>query len=170
MSAGAVLWARLVLFGLLACATLVVLSPPRPEHVPLATSLLPAAFAGALLFTVLHGRGARLALPRLPVAVTVGRVAVMVALAVQEEVLWRRAVLGEALPASTVFALGVSTLGFALVHRVGRAKQVCTGATFGGVYVLSGSVVAASVTHAVFNLLVAATVDAARARAVASPA
>jgi membrane protease YdiL (CAAX protease family) len=165
------LWSRLALLTLLAVASLLVLSPPRPPHVALAASVPSAVLAGALVFAALNGRpGVKLARPALAPPVACARVAVFVVLAAGEESIWRRAVLGEGLRVSAGFALVVASLGFALLHRSARPAQVATGAAFGGVYLATGSLLAATCTHVVYNLLVAASADGARSRAAPTPA
>jgi membrane protease YdiL (CAAX protease family) len=82
--------------------------------------------------------------------------------AANEEVVWRRVVLGELLPAGSMPALALSALGFALVHHRSRALHLGTGAAFGGVYLATGALAASIAAHWAYNLLVASLVERAR--------
>ncbi len=126
------------------------LAPPRPARsVPAAVALLPGVLAAGALFAA----GVRRR-PRRPVGVGVG--AFLLLGAANEEVIWRRVVLGELLRLGAPAALAASSLAFALAHRRGRPFQLATGAVFGGLYLATGSLAASVVAHWTFNLLVAA--------------
>lgn len=82
-----------------------------------------------------------------------------------EELVWRLGALGSARPlAGPIAALSLSSLGFALAH-FGQAGTLSvrvhfvTGSVFGGVYLATGTLLAAVAAHATYNLLVAAAVE-----------
>jgi ABC-2 type transport system ATP-binding protein len=142
-------------------ALLLVLSPPRPDRrVP-----VPAAVAAGLVVGVLvsgavlrreqvdrrAGELARRTL-RLPKA----KVALLGLAAVNEELLWRRLVLGGILTVGVLAALAVSTLGFALAHRARPALHVGTGAAFGCLYLATGALAAPVAGHWAYNTLLLA--------------
>src|SRR5829696_9268526 len=85
--------------------------------------------------------------------------------ALNEEVIWRRLVLGETLRGGAIAGVAVSTIAFALMHRVRRATHLVTGAVFGCTYVFTGSLAASVVAHWTYNVLVAAVLPRARAPA-----
>ncbi len=95
--------------------------------------------------------------------------ALLAAWAAAEELLWRGLVLGRAsesigVPAACVLSVG----GFALAHlphqgRRAVAVHLVTGSAFAAVYLATRSLVAAIVCHALYNILVAAAVEADRA-------
>jgi membrane protease YdiL (CAAX protease family) len=97
----------------------------------------------------------------------VGTQAFLALLATNEEIVWRRVVLGELLDTSVLAAIFVSTAGFAL-HRSRRRLQLGTGAVFGALYISTGALAASVAAHWAYNALVGALVD--RRRAVGSTA
>jgi membrane protease YdiL (CAAX protease family) len=81
-----------------------------------------------------------------------------------EEIVWRWLVLGGLAPVvGLVPAFLVSTVGFAIAHGVRRADVVAvhlaTGAAFGTVYVVTGHIEAAILTHALYNWLVLIAIE-----------
>ncbi len=72
--------------------------------------------------------------------------------AANEEVLWRRVMLGELLRSGVVAALAGSTLGFALAHRARPGLHLGTGLAFGGVYLATGALGASIAAHLTYNL------------------
>jgi membrane protease YdiL (CAAX protease family) len=71
-----------------------------------------------------------------------------------EETVWRRLVLGGlALQTGWPIALVGSSLAFAATHRFGRPSNLATGFAFGSVYLVTGTLVAPIVAHAVYNVL-----------------
>jgi membrane protease YdiL (CAAX protease family) len=153
-------WARAAVTTVLAVALLLAVSPARPEpRLPQAVALAAGAAAGVLLFV-----GAARRVPGLPSArrglpVLVARQGVLGLWAANEEILWRRIVLGELLPAGPLAAVAVSSLGFALAHRRRQVLHVSTGACFGGVYLATGSLGASVAAHWSYNVLVGALAD-----------
>jgi membrane protease YdiL (CAAX protease family) len=73
--------------------------------------------------------------------------------AVNEEVVWRRVVLGELLRFSPSAALAGSMLGFAVAHRARPGVHLLTGAAFGAVYLGTGALAASVAAHWTYNLL-----------------
>jgi ABC-2 type transport system ATP-binding protein len=81
-----------------------------------------------------------------------------------EEVFWRWLVLGGLAPVvGLVPAFLGSTVGFAIAHGIRRmdvvAVHLATGAAFGTVYVVTGHIEAAILTHAVYNWLVLVAIE-----------
>lgn len=122
-----------------------------------------------MLFAAVDRSMPRLARPRMPRGVGLARGGILLVLAVNEEAIWRRVVLGEGLAVSPGFALAASSVGFAFTHRTQRATHLVTGGVFGLVYLATGALLAAVATHVVYNLLVAAAVDVARTPAAPVP-
>jgi membrane protease YdiL (CAAX protease family) len=104
-------------------------------------------------------------LPVRPRARALARGAVIVPSACVEEFIWRLAALGGLRPLlGPVAALSLSSLGFALMHwRQAGAQSLrvhlVTGGAFGAAFLLTGTLAAAIVAHASYNLLVAAAVE-----------
>ncbi len=98
-----------------------------------------------------------------------GRVAFFGLWATNEEVLWRRVVLGELLSAGMASALAVSTVGFALAHRTRRLVHLGTGGLFASVYLVTGVLAASVAAHWVYNVLVGALLDRSQCEAEAVP-
>ena len=163
------LWARSGLF-LLAAGMLLATAPVTVEaRARWPVSLAVAAAAAAALFCALAGR-----LPPRPRvsrarAWPLGtRVLLLTARSAGEEVVWRWVILGSLAPAiGWPCALAASTIGFALAHAGwqgarGVAVHLLTGATFGAVFLATGSLTAAVVAHVAYNALVALAVEAER--------
>lgn len=152
------------LLAVTACTWFVLaglLSPPHPgRRVPAPAGAVAGLAAGMLTSAVVlrRERVTRRApelvarVLRLPGA----KVAFLALGAVNEELLWRRLVLGGILPAGAVAALAVSTLGFALAHRARPALHLGTGATFGGLYLATGVLAAPVAAHWAYNTLLLA--------------
>jgi len=157
------LWIRVVALSAIAWTTVVVPVPTPPVTLPSAAAIAVGCTAGIVLFAVIARRTPRLAGIGRPVPVAVATRAFLGLWAVNEELVWRRFMLGEALRGGMVAALAASTIGFAVVHRARRRTHLLTGATFGGLYVASGSLGAAIAAHWTYNALVAAEVERARA-------
>jgi membrane protease YdiL (CAAX protease family) len=138
---------------LLSIVLVVVLSPPRPVfRTPVSLAVALGLIAGMLLFVSVTRRTPGVRVPgRLPVTV-IGCLVLCLA-AANEEVLWRRVVLGELLRAGPVPALVGSTLGFALAHRARPGLHLGTGAVFGGIYLATGVLAASISAHGVYNFL-----------------
>jgi membrane protease YdiL (CAAX protease family) len=158
--------ARALLLRLVACAlvvALVIWSPvafPQPR-LGLGEAVVAGTGAGALLFAALARRVPPVLRGAVARSVAFAAPAVVIG-AAGEEIVWRYAVLGGfRLVVGAAGAVALSTVAFAAAH-VGRAPprllwvHGLTGATFGGVYVLSGRLEAAIAAHALYNLLVVA--------------
>jgi len=132
---------------------LLVLAPTPPPRAPLSfSSAAPLGIAvGAALYGVLARRRPRLLFT--PVA------GVVAAVGVSEEAIWRAFALGRVAPvAGAVAAVAVTSAAFAATHvpllRLrGAAVQVLTGATFGALFVATGSLLACAVAHATYNVV-----------------
>ena len=148
------LWVRLVLGCVVAVALLVAVSPPVPSlRLPVVAAVALGAAAGLLLYVTVFRQ-----LPVLPSRAAPFPLALAAALflglaAVNEEIVWRRVVLGELLLVSPGAALAGSTLAFALAHRARPGLHLLTGAVFGSVYVATGALAAAVAAHWTYNLL-----------------
>jgi membrane protease YdiL (CAAX protease family) len=127
-----------------------------------AFSLLWGAAAGVILYLA----SARLALPprgaftsRVPSLLVKSALAAAVAWA--EETLWRGAIFGLLEPRGVALALGLTTVCFAAAHVFGQGwpafvPHLLTGLTFGALYLVTGSLAAAILAHAVYNIFVVA--------------
>ncbi len=147
---GRSLWARFTLATGLSVLLLVTLSPPRPElRIPLLPATGVGVGAGVILYATIEKRR-----PFLPALLpdTVARLGFLALAAANEEVLWRRVVLGELLRSGVVAALAGSTLGFALAHRARPGLHLGTGLAFGGVYLATGALGASIAAHLTYNL------------------
>jgi membrane protease YdiL (CAAX protease family) len=133
---------------------------PRTD---VATATVLAVVAGLAVFAVLARRCLPPPLTRRPVACGVALALPAVLLgAIEEEAVWRYAAFAALQPELGAAAtLALSTAGFALVHvralgvRALRS-HLLTGVVFGGVYLATGRISAAILTHAVYNVLVVA--------------
>jgi membrane protease YdiL (CAAX protease family) len=153
-------WMRIAVSTAVAAATLVIADPPRPEtrlDWPLAMPV--GAAAGTALFAgvVRRVRPVRAA-PTSPATL-----AFLALFALNEEVIWRRLVLGEALRGGAFAGVAASTIAFSMMHRVRRATHLATGLVFGCTYVFTGSLAASIVAHWTYNALVASVLPRASA-------
>lgn len=129
---------------------LAILTPPRPElRLPALTATTVGMAAGVILYAAVARRR-----PFLPVFApnAVARCGVLALAAANEEVLWRRVVLGELLHSGRGAALAGSTLGFALAHRARPALHLGTGVVFGSLYLATGGLLACIAAHLTYNL------------------
>jgi ABC-2 type transport system ATP-binding protein len=148
-----------------AAALVFVAVDPPLTRLPALPSLLASLGAACLIFLVLSGQAHLWRRParRRVAALTVKGVYLTMTSAA-EEVFWRWLVLGGLAPVvGLVPAFLASTVGFALAHGVRRADVVAvhlaTGAAFGTVYVVTGRIEAAILTHAVYNWLVVVAIE-----------
>ncbi len=154
---------RLGLATVLALVLLVALSPscPRLRFPFLAASTIGGA-AGVLLYVLVTRRRPVLpsAAARLPLVVV--SCALLGLAAANEEVVWRRVVLGELMRGGSVAAVLGSSLGFAVSHRARPGLHLGTGAVFGCVYVATGALAACIAAHWTYNLLLLWRTDRSR--------
>ncbi len=138
-----------------------LVSPSTPPTAAVATTVgipLGGVIGAALFLSLSRGRG-RLRGPR-PASVF-GAGLVVAATGAGEEAIWRGFALARLVPAAGVtVALAATTVGFAATHvpayrARGLRVHTVTGATFGVIFVATGSLCAAAVAHASYNLLVA---------------
>jgi ABC-2 type transport system ATP-binding protein len=135
---------------------LLAVAPTRPPRaaVPAPVALPLSVVAAAALFAVLagrsHGRFARASPFVLAAAIAVGA---------SEEVIWRGFALARLVPAVGLgAALALSSAAFGATHyptqRVrGVAVHLGTGLVFGGLFVLTGDLLAVAGSHAFYNVL-----------------
>jgi ABC-2 type transport system ATP-binding protein len=165
--------------SLVAAAAVLAVVPIAPPRAPVAWRLaLPAGLlAGIGVFAVVAWRWLPLRVPeRARRALVAAKVVYVGATSATEEVFWRWLMLGglaDMLGLAAAFV--VSTLSFAFAHATRVRSQafaihVATGATFGGVYVATGSLAAAIAAHATYNLLVLMGLEAQRPRSAVAPA
>jgi ABC-2 type transport system ATP-binding protein len=173
------LWSRTLTLGVVAAASSLVAAPRAPAtSVPAPLAVAVAVALGVGLFSALAQRRPVWSLPRGGLPRFAPRGAYLAASAAAEEVVWRRLLLAFlAVRYGWPAGLALTTVGFAVAHRrrqgrFGVAVHLVTGASFGGVFVATGSVAAAITAHAAYNLLVALAVEQhapARAAAAAEP-
>jgi membrane protease YdiL (CAAX protease family) len=153
-------WLRVGATTALAGASVVGLSPPHPE---LRTAPVAAAMGGAIvglvLFTAVARRRPQVPPATLPFSLLVARWALLGLLAANEELIWRRVLLGECLRVGVVAALAGSTFVFAVAHRARPGLHLCTGAIFGGLYVATGVLAASIAAHWTYNLLLSTVAE-----------
>jgi membrane protease YdiL (CAAX protease family) len=161
---GSELWTRVAITTALAWGSAVLIRPPTPSSsVSWPWALVGGCAVGTGLFVLVTRQ--------LSVGAHVSGAAHLFAAknvilglwAANEELLWRRLLLGEGLRVGASFALAVSTVGFAFAHRARRQTHLFTGAAFGATYLALGSLVAPIAAHWTYNALLAASVHRARA-------
>jgi membrane protease YdiL (CAAX protease family) len=150
----AVVWARLACTTAIAVSLAVVLAPPRP---PLRLPRVAATALGLAAGVALFAAAARRA-PALPRRSAAGQL-LLALCAANEELLWRRVLLGELLPLGPVAALALSSAAFAAAHRRAPLLHAATGSAFGGVYLATGFLGAAVAAHWAYNTLVGSLVQ-----------
>lgn len=156
MSPGLLLWLKVSAGTAIAVVGLLA-SPPMPRaHGLAALAPLEGAGAGLLLYVALVRTRPRAPLRVARVRIAVCKYIILGVLAANEEVVWRRVVLGELLRAGSLAAVAGSTLMFALAHRARPALHLGTGLTFGAVYAATGALAASVGAHWVYNSLLAA--------------
>jgi membrane protease YdiL (CAAX protease family) len=134
-------------------ALVMILAPACPaERVPGPLAGLAGVAAGIVLYVVSARRRPRLSRGRTGTTLA-ARQTVLGLWAINEELIWRRVLLGELLVAGPAVALCISSVGFALVHRA-RVRHLASGAVFGGLYLATGALIASIAAHWVYNALV----------------
>jgi ABC-2 type transport system ATP-binding protein len=153
---------------MLTLATAILFVPQVPDTVrraPILEALALAVCAATGLFVLLARRLPAAVLPtRARSRLLVERLLFLAAVSASEEVIWRWFVVGGLADAADAgAALVIGTVGFAGAHRWrGRrafAVHCATGATFGAVFLLTGSLLAAIVCHVAYNALVALAIE-----------
>jgi membrane protease YdiL (CAAX protease family) len=146
-------WIRLATVTALAVTLRLALSPPQP---PLRAATAAAVALGTAVGAVLFGVVARqrpsfanASSPRV-----VARQLFLGLCAANEEILWRRTLLGELLPMGAVAALVVSSASFAVAHHRSRLVHAGTGLVFGLLYLATGALAASIAAHWVYNACV----------------
>jgi ABC-2 type transport system ATP-binding protein len=165
--------ANLALRGLAwLCSIVVLLLVGLPSHdapVSLGLAAVPVGLlVGAALFAGLARspvRFGQLAPERAPAIVV--RSAYLSGRSAFEEVVWRGLLFASLLAAAGVGpALGLSTAAFALSHYRAQSWRMvvhlATGAAFGGLFYVSGSLLAAVAAHATYNVLIGLALEARR--------
>ena len=161
------LWLRLGsgIGGAAAALALVDVPPPAEPTVSLLAAVCLGLAAGLVLFAALAQQVPPLPTPK-PAGRWLIRLSFVVVWAAVEEIFWRWLALGlVAAAAGWPLALAGSSIAFAVVHRVGKASQLATGATFGVVYLATGRLLAAVAAHATYNLVLAEALARIRPRA-----
>ncbi len=146
-------WSGVATMTTLALLLRLALSPPQPpaRAAPVVALVLGAA-AGVLLFGAVARQRPSFAGTDAPRPL--GRQLFLGLCAANEEIVWRRTLLGELLPAGSVVALLVSSAGFAVAHRRSRLLHTGTGVVFGAVYLATGVLAASIAAHWVYNMFV----------------
>jgi ABC-2 type transport system ATP-binding protein len=158
------LWTRTSMHAFVAAALLAFAQVSVQPRVPAAAAVAIGLGAAAMLFAGLT-RARRFRPRRGRAYALVARGAFYTLRSASEEIAWRWFLLGSLVPAvGTPGAFAASTAGFAFAHagaRPGRAVAVhaCTGGVFGGVFLATGSVLAAVAAHSGYNLLVLLAVE-----------
>jgi len=153
-------WIRTAAGTALAVTLALVLEPPQPDpRVPSTPALLAGLAAGGALFVVVSRRRPSFRCRRGAKSASVGRHLFLALCAANEEVVWRRTLLGELLPAGALVALVVSSAGFALAHRQARLLHAGTGSAFGVLYLATGFLGASIAAHWVYNASVGSVLE-----------
>jgi ABC-2 type transport system ATP-binding protein len=139
----------------------------RSDVVPTPLAVVVGVSGGVALFRVLAGRWPQPSrLRRHRARRTIVASAYLATRSTVEEVAWRGFVLGAlARAVSPVPALVLSTLGFAASHAATGRKRfihLATGGLFGGVYLMTGRLVAPIGAHVAYNLLIGLTIETGR--------
>ena len=165
--------------AVLGAVVLLVSVPIDPPRSPIPWQLaLPAGLLGGLtLFALLAWRSLPVRGPeRSRLALFTAKGVYVSTTSATEEVLWRWLLLGGLADAiGLTAALGLTTLSFAFAHELRVrslpfAIHLVTGASFGGIYVVTGSLTAAILAHATYNLLILVGLESARISPALSPA
>lgn len=163
-------WARRA--SLWAGAFALVLLADLPRHVPpfpVDSMAIPVgALTGAALFGALARRSIDWrGLERSRTPALLRRALPIAGRSAYEEAIWRGLAFGLLIPiVGAVLALLLTTVAFALAHARrqgwGAVVHLGTGAAFGAVFYLLGSVVAAATAHVTYNLLITLGLEAER--------
>jgi membrane protease YdiL (CAAX protease family) len=163
MSAGARLWTKVGAATIVSAGLLLLVAPPHPDsHLPWSVAVGGGLASGVGLYVAVTRGCPRLPRWRSSAAVGVATQGFFGLLAANEEILWRRVVLGELLELGPIAAVLGSTVGFAVMHRSRRRLQLVTGAVFGALYLSTGVLAASMAAHWVYNALVGTLVERGR--------
>ena len=159
------LWTRTSMHACVAAALLAFASVSVQPRVPAAAAVAIGLGAAMILFGGLTRARVRFRPRRWRAYRLIARGAFYMLRSASEEVAWRWFLLGSLIPAVGMpGAFAASTAGFAVAHagpRPGRtvAVHACTGGIFGGVFLATGSLLAAVAAHGGYNLLVLLAVE-----------
>ena len=162
------LWTRTSMHAAVAAALLAFAQVSVYPRVPAAGAVAVGLGAATMLFAGLTRARPRFRPTRWRANRLIARGAFYTLRSASEEVAWRWFLLGSLIPAVGMpGAFAASTAGFAVAHagsRPGRtvAIHACTGGIFGGVFLATGSLLAAVVAHGGYNLLVLLAVESDR--------
>jgi membrane protease YdiL (CAAX protease family) len=154
VTAAAAAWASLAFSTAVTVLLLLALSPPQPSArlgEPLAAAV--GLAAGGALAWALRALGAAGSRPAL--RGSLAQFGLLAVFAANEEVMWRRVVLGELLRGGPAAALAASTIVFAVAHRRRPGLHVVTGAAFGALYLGTGALAASIAGHWAYNAMLA---------------
>jgi membrane protease YdiL (CAAX protease family) len=170
MSPALVLWSRVAIVTAASFGLALWLEPPGPpRHVHAGAAVAIGGGVGLVLFVALARR--RPTIPR--AAGSFGALLANVGFfglwATNEELVWRRVILGELLVVGALPAFAASTVGFALMHRARPGLHLLTGGAFGAVYLATGALAASVAAHWTYNVLVGALAERELRRAHAPP-
>jgi ABC-2 type transport system ATP-binding protein len=159
------LWTRTGVHAALAVALLASAQVSVHRRVPLAAGVSIGLAAATVLFVALVRARVRFRPERWRAHTLVARGGFFALRSASEEVAWRWFLLGSLAPAVGMLgAFAASTAGFALAHAGpqggrGVAVHAVTGGVFGGVFIATGSLLAAVAAHGGYNLLVLLAVE-----------
>lgn len=145
------LWARLTTVWVVAALLLLAATPPAARG---GWGAAAAAAVGVAAGIALFVASLRRRVPLAPVRPATAAVLALTAGA--EEVTWRWFALASLAPRTgTAAALVLTSAAFAFAHQAGRWTQLLSGALFGALFLLTGTLAAPWAAHASYNLLVA---------------
>ena len=159
------LWTRTGVHAAVAVALLASAQVSVHRRVPLAAAVAVGLAAATVLFAALVRARVRFRPKRWHPPALVARGGFFAVRSASEEVAWRWFLLGSLAPAVGMLgAFAASTAGFALAHtgpQRGRGVVIhaLTGGAFGGVFIVTGSLLAAVAAHGGYNLLVLLAVE-----------
>lgn len=154
------LWCRIALLTVAAIILGLALSPPVPHgRVAPAAAIAIGLASGVVLFAA-----AARCVPRPPrlrprTIIELAKQTVLGLCAANEEIIWRRAILGELLPVGSLVAVAASSAVFAAAHHRSRPLHLATGCAFGTLYAATGVLGACIAAHWLYNAFVATLVE-----------
>jgi membrane protease YdiL (CAAX protease family) len=164
------LWSRIAVVTAASFSLALVLEPPRPSaRVHTSAAVVIGVGVGLVLFVALARRRPRMPRPAGSLAFLLANIGFLGLWATNEELVWRRVILGELLVVGAIPAFVASTLGFALMHRARPGLHLVSGGAFGAVYLTTGALAASVAAHWAYNVLVGGLADRELRRAHAPP-